>query len=176
FRPRAQTSATSVALPTQLTPSFNHWIPHLHSSSHQHAKSPYTTEPIPGKKRTWVRSTAVISIFAIVGGVGVDLWLNAGSLLGGSSATASGNTDMTVTGDAIQYPYGVIQVEVVRSGGKITDITLLQAGATGGRSAAFSYLIDYAMQAQGSNFGNISGATYTTAAFVQSLDSALAQF
>ena len=83
---------------------------------------------------------------------------------------------MTKTGDAIDYRYGTIQVQVTEVGGKITDITLLQAGATGGRSAAFSYLVDYAIQAQSSNFGNISGATYTTDAFVRSLDSALAQF
>lgn len=69
-----------------------------------------------------------------------------------------------------------MQVKVTEVNGKITDITLLKAGATGGRSAAFSYLVDYAIQAQGSNFGNLGGATYTTAAFVQSLDSALAQF
>jgi uncharacterized protein with FMN-binding domain len=83
---------------------------------------------------------------------------------------------VTKTGDAIGYRYGTIQVQVTEVGGKITDITLLQAGATGGRSAAFSYLVDYAIQAQSSNFSNISGATYTTDAFVRSLDSALAQF
>ena len=83
---------------------------------------------------------------------------------------------MTKAGSAIRYRYGTVQVQVTKTSGKITDITLLQAGATGGRGAAFSYLVDYAMQAQGSNFGNISGATYTTDAFVQSLDSALAQF
>lgn len=83
---------------------------------------------------------------------------------------------MTKDGDAIQYRYGTVQVSVTKVDGQITAIDLLQAGATGGRSAAFSYLVDYAIQAQGSNFGNLSGATYTTDAFIQSLDSALAQF
>jgi uncharacterized protein with FMN-binding domain len=32
------------------------------------------------------------------------------------------------------------------------------------------------MSAQGSGFGNISGATYTTEAFKQALDSALGKF
>ena len=102
-----------------------------------------------------------------------DPGTSSGSTSGGST---SGTASVTKTGDAIAYRFGTIQVEVTEVSGKITDITLLQAGATGGRSAAFSYLVDYAIQAQGSNFGNISGATYTTAAFVQSLDSALAQF
>ena len=102
-----------------------------------------------------------------------DPGTSGGSTSGGST---SGSASVTKTGDAIAYRFGTIQVQVTEVSGKITDITLLQAGATGGRSAAFSYLIDYAIQAQGSNFGNISGATYTTDAFVQSLDSALAQF
>ncbi len=107
-----------------------------------------------------------------------DPGTSGGSTSGGttSGGTTSGSASVTKTGDAIRYRYGTIQVQVTEVSGKITDITLLQAGATGGRSAAFSYLIDYAIQAQGSNFGNISGATYTTDAFVQSLDSALAQF
>lgn len=107
-----------------------------------------------------------------------DPGTSGGSTSGGttSGGTTSGSASVTKTGDAIRYRYGTIQVQATEVSGKITDITLLQAGATGGRSAAFSYLIDYAIQAQGSNFGNISGATYTTDAFVQSLDSALAQF
>lgn len=92
------------------------------------------------------------------------------------SGSNTGSTAVTKTGNAIPYRFGTVQVQVTKTGGQITDITMLQAGATGGRGAAFSYLVDYAIQAQGSNFGNISGATYTTDAFVQSLDSALAQF
>ena len=68
-----------------------------------------------------------------------------------------------------------MQVSVTKTDGQITDITLLQAGATGGRSSAFSFLVDYAIAAQGSNFGNLSGATYTTDAFKQALDSAISQ-
>jgi hypothetical protein len=107
-----------------------------------------------------------------------DPGTSGGSTSGGttSGGSTSGSASVTKTGDAVRYRYGTVQLQVTEVSGKITDITLLQAGATGGRSAAFSYLINYAIQAQGSNFGNISGATYTTAAFVQSLDSALAQF
>ncbi|MFM5968570.1 MAG: FMN-binding protein [Micrococcales bacterium] len=65
---------------------------------------------------------------------------------------------------------------VTKSAGKITDVTLDIAGATGGRQNAFSVLVSAALQANGSNFGNLSGATYTTDAFKQALDSALAKF
>lgn len=97
----------------------------------------------------------------------------------GSSNSSSGSassTTVTKTGDAIQYRYGTVQVSVTKVDGKITDVTLIEAGATGGRAAAFPYLVDYAIQAQGTNFSNLSGATYTTDAFIQSMDSALAQF
>jgi uncharacterized protein with FMN-binding domain len=53
---------------------------------------------------------------------------------------------------------------------------MLLANATKGRDAVFSYLIQYAIDANGSNFANVSGATYTTDAFKQSLDAALAKF
>lgn len=82
----------------------------------------------------------------------------------------------TVDGSVVQSGYGKVQVQVTKSAGKITDVTMLQANATDGRSAAFSYLIQYAIDANSSNFANLSGATYTSEAFKKSLDAALAKF
>ena len=82
---------------------------------------------------------------------------------------------MTVSGDAIQYRYGVLQVEVVRTNEKISAVNLLQGTASAGRDQAFSYLQQYAIDSQGSSFGNLSGATYTTDAFKQALDSAISK-
>jgi uncharacterized protein with FMN-binding domain len=65
---------------------------------------------------------------------------------------------------------------VTKNNGKITSVSAVLAGASGGRQAAFSYLEQYAVQANGSNFGNLSGATYTPNAFKQALDSALSKF
>jgi uncharacterized protein with FMN-binding domain len=87
----------------------------------------------------------------------------------------SGNSS-TKTGAAVQYRYGVIQVSVTKSNGKVTGVDLIQQGATGGRQAAFSYLVDLAIQANGTSFGNLSGATFTVDAFKQSMESALAKF
>ncbi len=142
----------------------------MHSSN---SGSPYTTENIRGRKKTWIASTAIIGVLAIGGGIGVDMWLNPAS--SGTTLTDGANADMTVTGDPIQYEFGVVQVEVVRTGGKITAVNLIQAGATAGREQAFPYLTDYAIQAQGTNFGNLSGATYTTDAFKQALESAMSK-
>ncbi|MEY4320640.1 MAG: hypothetical protein RLZZ471_581 [Actinomycetota bacterium] len=80
------------------------------------------------------------------------------------------------TGNAIESGFGPVQVKVTKVDGKITDIKYLQSVATHGRDAAFPYLVQYAIQANGTNFANLSGATYTTNAFKQSLESALAKF
>ena len=83
-------------------------------------------------------------------------------------------TTTSTTGQLISYRFGQIQVKVVRTAGKITDIVLLQGTASAGRSAAFPYLHDLAIAAQSSNFdtSQLGGATYTTDAYIQALQSA----
>jgi uncharacterized protein with FMN-binding domain len=93
-----------------------------------------------------------------------------------TAAPAPAATGTTKTGTAIPYRFGTVQVSVTKANGKITAVNLLQQGATGGRQSAFSYLVEYAIQANGTSFGNLGGATYTTDAFKQSLESALAKF
>jgi uncharacterized protein with FMN-binding domain len=93
-----------------------------------------------------------------------------------TAAPAPAATGATKTGSAISYRYGTVQVSVTKANGKITAVNLLQQGATGGRQGAFPYLVQYAIQANGTSFGNLGGATYTTDAFKQSLESALAKF
>jgi uncharacterized protein with FMN-binding domain len=93
-----------------------------------------------------------------------------------AAPAAPAAADVTKTGSAINYRYGTVQVSVTKANGKITAVNLLQAGATGGRQGAFSYLVQYAIQANGTSFGNLGGATFTTDAFKQSLESALAKF
>ena len=71
--------------------------------------------------------------------------------------------------------YGTVQLEVTSTNGKITKITEVQATANNGREAAFPYLKKYAIEANGSSFGNLSGATYTTDAYKQALNSAISK-
>lgn len=93
-----------------------------------------------------------------------------------TSTGNTGNSGNTQDGSIVQSGFGTVQVQVTKSGGKITEVTMLLANATKGRDAVFPYLIQYAIDANGSNFANVSGATYTTDAFKQSLDAALAKF
>jgi uncharacterized protein with FMN-binding domain len=92
---------------------------------------------------------------------------NAGSTTAGKSGTA--------TSDAIPYQFGQVQVSVTEANGKITAIDYSNSTASNGRDQAFPYLVQYAIQAQGTNFANLSGATYTTDAFKQALTSALSK-
>lgn len=92
----------------------------------------------------------------------------------GSTNTAVGKTG-TATSDAIQYQFGQVQVSVTEANGKITKIDYANSTATNGRAQAFPYLVQYAISAQGTNFSNISGATYTTDAFKQALNSAISK-
>jgi uncharacterized protein with FMN-binding domain len=69
-----------------------------------------------------------------------------------------------------------MQLSVTKTGSQITAITPIQASYTRLRGGNIQTFVNAALSAQSSNFGNMSGATYTTDAFKQALDSALAKF
>jgi uncharacterized protein with FMN-binding domain len=97
-----------------------------------------------------------------------------------SSTPSPVASNKTATGQDIQYRYGDIQLAVTATGTKITNISVLQEGATDGRSQqingdAVPQLTSEAMTAQSSQIDGVSGATYTSAAYAQSLQSALDQ-
>ncbi|WP_055573666.1 FMN-binding protein, partial [Streptomyces prasinopilosus] len=92
---------------------------------------------------------------------------------GGAQAIANG----TVTGDAADTQYGAVQVRLTVSGGKITKAEAVQS-PKGGQSdqinaAAVPRLNQAAVAAQSSEIDAVSGATYTSAGYKKSLQSAL---
>src|ERR1041384_3992784 len=94
-----------------------------------------------------------------------------------SGPTASSGTK-TVTGDAADTRYGPVQVAVTFSGKKITKIDVVEYPTESGRdreinSYAIPELNQEAMSAQSAKIDGISGATYTTEGYVQSLQSAI---
>ncbi len=85
-------------------------------------------------------------------------------------------TAKTATGSAINYKYGTVQLEVTKSNGAITDVNVLVGYGSGPQyTDLIANLAQYAVSANGSNFGNVSRATLTTNAFKQALDSAIAK-
>lgn len=137
----------------------------------------YTFQKPTQSKRKYVGSTIVITLLSIIGGLGIDYALNPKGIAAMFSvATTSGNSNTgSATGDAIDYQYGTVQLKVTKTSGKISAIDLVQAGATAGREQAFPTLVDAAISANGTSFGNLGGATYTTEAFKTALDSALSK-
>jgi uncharacterized protein with FMN-binding domain len=84
------------------------------------------------------------------------------------------------TGSVADAYYGNVQVIAIISGGKITDVQFLdhpQDRQTSIRinSRAMPYLISEAIAFQDSNVDTVSGASFTSTAFRESLSSALAQ-
>ena len=94
-----------------------------------------------------------------------------------NSSNGSGSSAaVTKTGDPIYYNFGTYQVSVTKTNGSITAVDLLQASYTRVPQGTNNWLVQSAIASQGSSFGNISRATYTTMAFKDALDSALAKF
>ncbi len=84
------------------------------------------------------------------------------------------------TGDTVDAYYGNVQVKVIISGGRITDVQFLQYPSDRRTSVmintqAMPYLKQEAIAAQSANVDVVSGASATSQAFIQSLQSALAQ-
>ena len=100
-----------------------------------------------------------------------------------SRGTSSGAVkDGTYTGDAVDVGrgYGTMQVEVTVTGGRVVDVTALAVPQNDPRSAQISseavpMLVQQAIAAQSASIAGLSGATYTSNGFAQSLRSALVQ-
>ncbi len=86
----------------------------------------------------------------------------------------------TVTGPVIPTRFGNIQLKVTFSDGKIADVTALQLPNDRPRSAYISsvvapFLRQEALQAQSAQIDLLSGATYTSEAYAESLQAVLDQ-
>ena len=96
------------------------------------------------------------------------------------ATASSGYRDGTVTGDVVSTRFGDVQVQVTIAGGSITDVTALQLPSGDPRSSRISQaaeplLRESALSAQSANIDLLSGATYTSSAYAESLQSALDQ-
>jgi uncharacterized protein with FMN-binding domain len=79
----------------------------------------------------------------------------------------------TINSDMMAYKYGQLQIAVTFKGSTITDITMLVGENNNGRGEAYPVLIKAAIAAQGTKFGNYTGATYTTNVFKDALANAI---
>ena len=138
--------------------------------------------------RSHMASTASAGVTAGSGGTGTSP--GSGSAAGSGSSGASGaaaasapvgagsGTGTAVTGDAIATPYGPTQVQVTLNAGKIVKVTVLQHTDDGTNSQmidghALPLLDNETLTAQSAKIDAVSGASYTSAGYIKSLQSAL---
>ncbi|MFF7596800.1 FMN-binding protein [Streptomyces mirabilis] len=103
---------------------------------------------------------------------------SSGSSSGGSSGSTKSTGTKTVTGDTIQTRWGPVQVRVTLKNGKITDVTAVSYPTDNPRdqeinSYAIPQLRREALAAQSARIDSVSGASYTSDGYKQSLQSAL---
>lgn len=92
--------------------------------------------------------------------------------------TSAAPTTRTVTGTTAETKYGPVQVRLTLTGSRITGATAVQSPDETARSkdinsTAVPKLNQETLQAQSANIDTVSGATYTSAGYKQSLQSAL---
>ena len=105
---------------------------------------------------------------------------SAGTSSDGSTSgatTSEGAATTTATGPEVDTRYGPVQVSVTIENGQVTDVTALEL-PSGGRSGRISeqaepILRTEALSAQSASIDGVSGATYTSEAYAQSLQAAL---
>lgn len=105
--------------------------------------------------------------------------LPAASTSGSANGSAATSGTHTVTGPQVNYSWGVLAVKITVSRGKITKVGL--AYLNDGNNPRSQYidqqsiplLEQQALQTQSANIQGVSGASYTSAGFAQSLQSAL---
>lgn len=88
--------------------------------------------------------------------------------------------DGSYTGAPADAYYGTVQVQAIIKGGKIADVQFLQHPYTHQNSVvinadAMPLLTQEAISAQNAQVDGVSGATFTSQAFIESLSSALSQ-
>lgn len=103
-----------------------------------------------------------------------------GSSSGSTSGSNSGSSNTSVTGQVAHTQWGPVQVQLDVSGSTITHVSILQYPNGNGRDVeianyALPQLIQDTLDSQGHDVSMVSGATYTSQGYLQSLQSALDQ-
>lgn len=96
------------------------------------------------------------------------------------SPSPSAAASRTITGPVEDNQYGPVQVQITVSGSRITAVKTLQLPTDRARSAYISsvagpMLVREATQAQSANIDSVSGASFTSYSFAESLQAAISQ-
>lgn len=103
---------------------------------------------------------------------------SAGTGTGSGTGKTAKSTTRTVTGNTIDTRWGPVQVQVTLKDGKITKVQAIQLPSENPRDReinnfAVPQLDQETLSAQNAQIDAVSGATYTSEGYIQSLQSAL---
>jgi uncharacterized protein with FMN-binding domain len=95
-----------------------------------------------------------------------------------ATPTTAATGPRTVEGDVVDTPYGPVQVAIVVNDNRIVDVTALQTPTDGSRSVrladlATPILRQEVLTAQSAQVDTVSGATYTSDGYAQSVQYAI---
>jgi uncharacterized protein with FMN-binding domain len=150
-------------------------------------------------KRKWQGTTLFVAIFAgLAGTVGLRLLQSPVPAVGTSNAgaapattspstsrshsasgsPASGNTVRTISGASENTPYGNVQVDVKFTGKKISDVTVVTIPDSSGYDQSVAHavpptLLNEILASQSTKVSTVSGGTYTSVGYLQSVQSAI---
>jgi uncharacterized protein with FMN-binding domain len=104
----------------------------------------------------------------------------AGGNAGAPPKSGAGGATGTYTGPVVETEYGPVQVAVTEQGGRIVDAKALQLPTDRPRSLSISeqaapLLREEALQAQSAQINIVSGATFTSEGYAESLQKALSR-
>jgi uncharacterized protein with FMN-binding domain len=88
------------------------------------------------------------------------------------ASSAPSGPSGTFSGQTVNTDYGPVQVTITVSNGKITNASDPDGGDSIGQNAIYQ-LDQEVVQAQGANIQAVSGATYTSGGYIQSLQQAV---
>jgi uncharacterized protein with FMN-binding domain len=98
-----------------------------------------------------------------------------------TTTTAPPAASRSATGPSVNYNYGILAVKVTASGSKITNVSIASINDGGNPRSQYidqqsiPILEQEAISAQSANIQGVSGASFTSAGFAQSLQSALSK-
>ncbi len=95
-----------------------------------------------------------------------------------STAAKTGSASRSATGQDVSFRYGDLQVKVTEVGTRVADVSVVAGNVSDPHSqsidqVAIPELRQEAIAAQSAKIDGVSGASYTSAAYEQSLQSAL---
>ncbi|MGB3762638.1 MAG: FMN-binding protein [Ornithinimicrobium sp.] len=136
----------------------------------------------------WLAST-VASLVLLFGypssTTGATSSAQVGPAIPGMEASAAKNTPTkaaatSYTGDSVSTPYGPVQVQITATDTTVTDVTVLQVPSSNGQDRAINGRAVPELNAQvvdgnAKDVHAVSGASYTSSAYLDSLQSALDQ-